>query len=88
MPRIFYQDEEETSTLRTSSEDMSVELLKIRNDINDALKRNTYSKNVQLATFYDRQRLETIDAVLKVLTKIDARLIRLEALLQNKNLLN
>ena len=84
MPRIFYQDEEETSTLRTSSEDMSVELLTIRNDINDALKRNTYSKNVQ----YDRQRLETIDAVLKVLTKIDARLIRLEALLQNKNLLN
>lgn len=84
MPRIFYQDEEETSTLRTSSEDMSVELLKIRNDINDALKRNTYSKNVQ----YDRQRLETIDAVLKVLTKIDARLIRLEAFLQNKNLLN
>lgn len=84
MPRIFYQDEEETSILRTSSEDMSVELLTIRNDINDALKRNTYSKNVQ----YDRQRLETIDAVLKVLTKIDARLIRLEALLQNKNLLN
>lgn len=84
MPRIFYQDEECSSTFRTSSEDMSVELLTIRNDINDALKRNTYSKNVQ----YDRQRLETIDAVLKVLTKIDARLIRLEALLQNKNLLN
>jgi len=92
MPRIFYQEEECSNSKSSSvkveisnlneSKDMSVELLAIRSNIHDALKRNRYSKNIRLAAFYDNQRMETIDAVLKVLAKIDARLKTLENVVQ------
>ena len=81
MPRIYYQEEDFVSNLN-KTEEMSVELLAIRRDIHDTLERNMYSKNIPLATFYDNQRLETIDAVLKVMTKIDARLKTLENVVQ------
>ncbi len=50
----------------------------IRDETNTNLKNNRYSKNVPLAAFYDRQRVETLDAVLEALAKINARLDVLE----------
>jgi hypothetical protein len=50
----------------------------IREEINATLKNNRYSKSVPLAAFYDRQRIEMIDAVVDALTKINARLDALE----------
>ena len=50
----------------------------IRDDITIRLKNNSYSKSVPLASYYDRQRVETIDAILAALTTINARLDALE----------
>jgi uncharacterized membrane protein YgcG len=51
----------------------------IRDEITAVLKNNRYSKSVPLAAFYDRQRVETLDAILAALTTINARLDALEA---------
>ena len=51
----------------------------IRDEITVVLKNNRYSKSVPLAAFYDRQRVETIDAILAALTKINTRLDALES---------
>ena len=51
----------------------------IRDETNANLKNNRYSKNIPLAAFYDRQRVETLDAVLEALAKINARLDALES---------
>ena len=50
----------------------------IRDEITAVLKNNRYSKSVPLAAFYDRQRVETLDAILAALTTINARLDALE----------
>lgn len=50
----------------------------IRDETNAELKNNRYSKNVPLAAFYDSQRLETINAILDALMKINSRLDALE----------
>lgn len=54
-------------------------LEEIRDETASALKNNRYSKNVPLAAFYDRQRLDTISAVLESLNRIHARLDALES---------
>ena len=50
----------------------------IRDGITIKLKNNRYSKSVPLAAFYDSQRVETINAILDALTKINSRLDALE----------
>ena len=42
------------------------------------LKNNRYSKSAPLAAYYDRQRVETLDAILEALKMINARLDALE----------
>ena len=51
----------------------------IRDETASALANNRYSKSVPLAAFYDRQRLDTIYAVLDSLNRIHARLDALES---------
>ena len=53
-------------------------LKEIRDETAGALANNRYSKNVPLAAFYDRQRLETLEAILDSLRSIHARLDALE----------
>lgn len=50
----------------------------IRNEIATKLNNNRYSKSIPLAAFYDWQRVETINAILDALTKINSRLDALE----------
>jgi hypothetical protein len=50
----------------------------IRDETEMNLKRNSYSKSIPLAAFYDRKRLETVNAVLDSLNRIHARLDALE----------
>jgi len=51
----------------------------LRDETASALKRNSYSKSVPLAAFYDRQRLEMFESILDSLKKIHARLDALES---------
>jgi len=50
----------------------------IRDEVRARLARNSYSKSVPLAAFYDRQRLEDVEAVLESLKMIHTRLDALE----------
>jgi len=50
----------------------------IRDEVRAHLARNSYSKSVPLAAFYDRQRLEDVEAVLESLKMIHTRLDALE----------
>jgi len=42
----------------------------IRDEIKAALAQNSYSKSVPLASFYDRQRLELVEAIIESLKTI------------------
>ena len=50
----------------------------IRDEVKVKLARNRYSKSIPLASFYDRQRLEDVEAILESLKVIHTRLDALE----------